>query len=426
MPSPDRSSRTAASILRSPEAWYFTSKVVPGAFGLLAVLLLVRILGEAQYGVYSLYFAAAVFSSNLLSGWIKQALLRSSGRQREADLPRTIRLGTALGSAPLVAAIGIGAGVSGDALTAMAAGCLLAVALSHQSVVLGDVQSASLPKEYARLEAIRAAIGTILGIALCVILPSAWVVLMALAAAAAVASRPRAAARAKHHRPLTTDQVREWWAFGWPMALWMSASTALQFFDRFVVAHISGIDAAGYYSALNDLVTRGTAMIIFPFILASHPKIMAAFNNSGERAAAVECRVAARRLTAASVAVIVVGAALSPFATAVAGLAPQRNDALSTFLLLLGSVLWQVALLVHKPLEIARRTKAMMGRLVVTVLVTLGLTVPLVALLGPLGAAVTSATGPALYLLLCVPRWRAFLKGSDHEEHPRDLRELPQ
>ena len=58
---------------------YAASKIAPGLIMFAAVPIWTRTFGANQYGLYSILWAAALFSSAFFTGWIRQALLRHSG-----------------------------------------------------------------------------------------------------------------------------------------------------------------------------------------------------------------------------------------------------------------------------------------------------------------------------------------------------------
>ncbi len=55
---------------------YFTGKIIPALVTLAIIILGVRMLGEAEYGRYSLVFYASMLVSTLTFGWIQQSTIR--------------------------------------------------------------------------------------------------------------------------------------------------------------------------------------------------------------------------------------------------------------------------------------------------------------------------------------------------------------
>jgi len=196
------------------------------------------------------------------------------------------------------------------------------------------------------------------------------------------------------------------------MALWFGLSTLLQFGGRFVVAGSAGLNAAGYYSAVYDAVTRSATVVLFPLVMAAHPRIMSLWNDGKHQSAVAACRQLARRQSWLSLLAIVGGAALCPFAVPIIGLKAIGNDALIVGLLLLSGLLWQAALVFHKPLEIHGRTRYMSLAILLAVVVNMGSAAIFVPLWGVPAAAAASVAGGLTYILLVLPSWLKFLQES--------------
>src|SRR6266480_6948358 len=58
---------------------YAWSKVLPGAAGLVSVMIFVRLLGEEEYGRYALGLSLATVGASFSTGWLSQATLRYCG-----------------------------------------------------------------------------------------------------------------------------------------------------------------------------------------------------------------------------------------------------------------------------------------------------------------------------------------------------------
>ena len=74
-------------------AIYMLGRGIPALLGFATVALLVRILGERSYGLYSIVFAGGNFLATLSIGWLSQAILRF----RPAESDWGSRFGRAVG-----------------------------------------------------------------------------------------------------------------------------------------------------------------------------------------------------------------------------------------------------------------------------------------------------------------------------------------
>src|SRR5438105_2233612 len=128
-------------VTRQPAFWYYLSKFLPGAFSFASTIVLVRILGETQYGKLAICLAAATVTTGFASGWISPALLRASGVHRLDSLPLWLRIGTCSTAGPISVAIAASFGDRATPLLLATTLCL-AVSMSAQSLTCADLQSA--------------------------------------------------------------------------------------------------------------------------------------------------------------------------------------------------------------------------------------------------------------------------------------------
>jgi O-antigen/teichoic acid export membrane protein len=185
------------------------------------------------------------------------------------------------------------------------------------------------------------------------------------------------------------------------MSLWFGASFVLIYVDRFVLASLMGHADAGRYAAIADTITRGIGMFTFPITVAAHVTIMTEWNAGGRARARAALVSAAWMLGAALVFCVVATTFLGPRVLRILVPGPTLGRG-PLVLLAVGAALWQCALLAHKTLEIAGRSKLMFGLMFVAAALTVVLDLALVPLAGPTGAAAAFAGGAACYAGACL------------------------
>ena len=133
-----------------------------------------------------------------------------------------------------------------------------------------------------------------------------------------------------------------------------------------------------------------------PIAMVLHPAVMKAANTGRTDAALELSRRWALRL-AAGLAVGMVAVAIAGKSAAEFVLGGRAPSTWTLIALAAGACLWQLGLLLHKPLEIARQTVAMLVLLCTSFGVALALIAVLAIILGPVGAALGMACGTGLY-----------------------------
>ena len=99
--------------LAADSARYAISKAIPGAAGLASVLILVRIMGEGQYGRYAIVFVMVNAMRSFFGGWLGQAILRYHsmyGERRTFKLAMRagLALSITLGTVVMLVLLGVG------------------------------------------------------------------------------------------------------------------------------------------------------------------------------------------------------------------------------------------------------------------------------------------------------------------------------
>lgn len=380
-------------------------KVAPGIITFVSVPIWLNIFGPREYALYALFWATSLIGTALTTGWLRQAILRHSGTAEMSyeGLPRrTQRL---VEAAPLVTVVPLALVTTGTfddqgglwPFLVCAAGCLLVD--TRYSMLQTLAQRDERAGRYAVAEVIRTA-GTLaasLGLALAGFV-AAWSILAASILATTVAMALLGAVRRKPAlAPAATSLLRSYWSFGWPMSLWLTASAGLVYLDRYVMAAAYGAERAGAYAAAADMVVRGMGILVAPVLMFLHPAFMRAW-NTGERERTIQMW---KRVTW-----LLTGAAAGAGLAVVFLYELVKDEVLahpvdlSAFAALtVGAAAWQLALLVHKPLEAAGRTGVMLLVLLLSLAVTAILDALLVGPLAETGVAFSFTAGALTYIV---------------------------
>lgn len=374
---------------------YGVGRLVAIGAQFLTVLILSRINSQI-YLDYTLALASTIAVSSLTFGWVRQAMLRDS---------TAASLAPPLPQPGLAAAIILSGGItSATALVVLqevSLGLAISLVAFGSSFLLAQyfvtaAQSVLRPGSSIRIESIRLMGTALLPLALdsAVSDVSLQAVLWCASASACIAIAPELVkARGVSTRRLITD-----FSFGFPIAIWLLLSTALQFSDRWILGVRVGADVAAEYATSYDLLARGGTAILAPVVLAAHPLIMLAANRKGDPDYAPILRAALRTASGLTIACIA-GAVLFSFIGA--SLAPAANDGmLLSILLVVSGCAWQIAQLLHKPFEVERRTAQMVCAIAVAVSVNIVGNWLLAPLTGMLGVASMNVFSVFLYIAI--------------------------
>ena len=397
-------------------AGYSLSRVVPVTVIFAATPVLVGLIGTAQYGLYTTITALVLIAEPLGVGWLRQSALRGTGDPRQAMhlLPRWAIGSAVAGPAVLVAVLLVllgGALGAGDDPAVLVTATALCCATGFFIVRTTRAQRDLLVGRVVASEWIRAIAGLVASVAVhATLLEGASGALAGMAignvAGALAVGRGTPAASRDRAGPAANALLRAYWSYGWPMSLWLAASSGLLYVDRLLLSVFLGPETAGRYGAVADLVVRGYLFIATPVAMVVHPLVMAAWNR-GRPDQAVRTLVAYQRILGLlMVAATAVMVAAVPWLVPIVVGVPAPSTATLVFLGL-GSAIWQYSLLTQKRLEMAGRSRTVLSLMGGSALVTTAVDVALIPAVGPLGAAVGLAAGAAVYQAGCLRLGRA-------------------
>jgi O-antigen/teichoic acid export membrane protein len=148
--------------------------------------------------------------------------------------------------------------------------------------------------------------------------------------------------------------------YGIPIAFFLSASLALSVNDRYIISFLLGKQKAGIYSAIYDVINKGVTALFSPILMTFYP-IIATLYNTGDRIGAIK---KLKKIFFLEIGLMLFGLLILVFGAGfilniIFGcIMPQELNKV-VCLIYVGVCLWQISMLVHKPLELLQRTKLM-------------------------------------------------------------------
>jgi O-antigen/teichoic acid export membrane protein len=417
---------------------YFGSKVVPGFMGLISVPVFIRLLGAEQYGRFAVIFPVLMAIAGAGSGWLAQGILRFHPSPAEStDRQARFNVAVFAGATASVAVTGVVLVLVLVGLHYQIVPALIAMAFGFSLVIyvvtLARLQAQLRPMAVMKREVIRSVAAFVLSFLL--ILATGQkrfdLVLLGQALAYTIAVLPtygngtllRQVARVFESAPSRAESINDilgqLWHFGWAVGVWLLLSQTLPVIDRWVIQRFAGYSKAGIYASLYEVAIRSFSFLIFPLTQAAHPRIMRSWNQ-GEYAVAYQ--IIRNSIKYQLVIFVAVFAVVLAFADRIVGLILGFDDQVAARmlpLLVLGGFLWQLALLVHKPLEIQKETTTMLAGMAITVGLNLLGNYLLIPRFGYVGAAYVVVFSAICYIAftLFVTRFRVFRTPVPVAEH---------
>jgi|TARA_B100000959_G_scaffold47056_1_gene48064 O-antigen/teichoic acid export membrane protein len=364
---------------------YSLTKIIPGLLGFLAIIIFLRYLGTEEYGLYSLLLILIQMSSFFCFGWLRQALLRSYSLLVEKPVFTGIIL-----SGLVIAVI-----LNGCILylfkiaqfpTAFSFIPVVFLAISMGLVSLSEVlfMAQENPGKVVQLTTLLALLNILIPFLMIFLYQASFInIIIGLAVSYSITaliflfiqftkenSVMKLILPTKSH----FSQLQPLFQFGWPLSLWYVSSLALRFLDRYFIEYFLDTSLMGSYAGLSEIIMKFLSILVFPITLAAHPKIMNLWNEGKFHNALYYLRMAIGTQCIIFILMTVIFLLFkSELFHVIFKLFPDLNPEIISisFPLFLGGFLWQIALLIQKPLEIRKMSILML----IFILLALGINI---------------------------------------------------
>lgn len=166
--------------------------------------------------------------------------------------------------------------------------------------------------------------------------------------------------------------------YGWPLALWFIFAQLQNVGDRYVLAYFLDLKYVGIYAIVYDLVYKSVIMFTSPLLSYLQPIIMEYHNNND-----IERRekILNNLIKIFLLLFLVGGIFLFFFSNMIFHFFGKIDDydcSIITVLIFSGSCIWQIAMIVHKPLEFNKQTSKMLFAIIVSFSINIGLNILLI------------------------------------------------
>lgn len=189
--------------------------------------------------------------------------------------------------------------------------------------------------------------------------------------------------------------------YGWPLALWFTVSSLLNVSDRYIIDYYLTDKEVGTYSAIYDLLYKGISMVYAPILVAGFPIITQKYNSGNKK----EALSFLKKLIVFEVIIFLFIVLISFFFKSffiqnIVGI-PVTVKSLGLIMpIILGAFVWQLAMLIHKPLELELKTKVMLGFILLSLIANVFLNLFFIPKMGIIFAAYSTLLSALFYLIL--------------------------
>ncbi len=346
---------------------YLAGRFIPAIVNLAVIILAIRFLGPVEYGRYSLILYMALLLITLSFHWVQTSILRFLGgitRESCTVMSRLFDLTvlSALISTLLVVVAGhfyLHLGLTELVLVGLFA-LLNNFYLFHQAVLEAyhrSIRTAILEGT----DQVLIMLVLVTGLFLFELRTSA-LLLASLVAGLAGTLLLRAIIRVKGL--LNIDLKHVYWdsrfsgnvlEFGYAVTLWLFFSQLLMAADRFILMEYLGYHDAGMYSALKDLIFKGTTFAIFPIYISYQSKISDNWNTHHGAMAWKNVKEAISFEILIFMIVFIIFMIAKPYIFNELLLIPEMDSWLVYLPLLMSAFLWQGAMLLQRFLDLMLR-----------------------------------------------------------------------
>lgn len=396
---------------------YFAARVLAALCGLLAVAVYTRLATPEVYGVFTLVMGAGFTIFAVCFHWIQSALLRFLPAE---DGDRPVALGASLAGFALVtlliavaASIAMVLDIVPVSTELMLFAVAMAITYAALEISLAVVHARQRPTTYALMLAARAAGSVVLGSLFLLAGYGAPGLLFGVLLAHALPAL-YLAWQWRHRlvvQRFELDAVKRMAAFGLPLGVVGMAAAVIGISDRYLLALLIGVEAAGTYAAPYELAQRSLQIVMLSAFLAISPTIFRSFELNDHSQFQANLLQQARLILVTSLPIATIMAATAPLIARLLFGAEFRDGAAMLIPWIIAATLVQgiTSYYYSYCFTLAKRTVANAVIVSAAAALNIVLNLLLIPLYGALGAAFATLASFAFVLAITLVATRYWL-----------------
>ena len=391
---------------------YSLTKVLPGIMGLISVILIIKIIGTEEYGKYSIVYSFVLTLTAFCGGWLSQALLRYYPGNNDNKIIENQAIIGLLISVVFGILILLGIYIIKGNILFQYTNIFLVI-FFFISVLLYQFQISVYRSQIRpNVVIIVSSIQSILSLAIPLFFiyffgSEVKYIILGLTIAYLgptiknIFFKTLLIQKLLEFKEISNLLLFELFKFGWPLSIWLTVSLSLQFFDRFFINYYFDNNLTGIFAGFYDLVVRTYSILIFPITMAVHPRMMSLWNKSNYLDAISIWKIAMLiQLIIFSCIYIIVNLFFEEISYSLLWIFSDLNPQYFYLLipLLIGGFIWQFALLIHKPIELNKKTYLMLISIAIALIVNLFGNIVFLPKYGLIATAYTFILSGILYI----------------------------
>ena len=390
---------------------YFLGKVIPAIINLVVIVLAVRYMGKSEYGKYSLIYTSIMLIHSFSFGWVQQSSLRFLSMYPNSYCISVNRMIVLLGISSLagcVLTLSIDLFYFHLTFTDIVITLLFLVLFNFFMFRLVIHQINYKSSRYVILE-IKYYLFFLLFLLLFllyykyssqIILFWAMCISLGLVFAEEILRFVLSERRKVFSSVYWNVQFsKKMFGYGFQITFWLFISYLFNIVDRFIIKEFVGMRAVGIYSSVYDILFKISTFACMPVLLTFHPRISELWNKNEVESSLLTIKRALKIELGLIILVTLGFIAIKGF---IYDTILKLNEGPLWHLtvpILLSGFLWQIAMLLYKPLEMQLKQKFMIIGCLLSLCVNIILNVLLIPVLGYQVAAYTTLIGVLTYIV---------------------------
>ena len=358
--------------------YYSISKIIPGLTGLISVILFFRLIGAEEYGKYSIIFSFTNLIAAFSFGWLNQSILRYRLTYNSSvKILSPILMGFIFGIILVTLFVITTSIFEFPIIFSNKSVIFLAISIGIFNIVKSTFQSEELPNKVILITSFQSILMIICSIILIKLYNNdAKSLILGISFGYLIPILP-------YTKLFTSNvitkknikRIKPFFNYGAPLSLWLGISLSLNFLDRYFIEYYFGSSLMGSYAGFSEFIIRIFSIVIFPITLAVHPILMNKWNKNKNIHDSLM-----KLIQASLIQIIIFIIMLIPlsffkdsFFYLIQTMIPELDNSMNKIMIhiFIGGFLWQIALVLHKPLEIEERTLIMVVCIILSLLINL-------------------------------------------------------
>ena len=395
--------------------YYSISKVIPGIAGVISVILFFRWLGAEEYGRYSIVFSFTNLIAAFSFGWLNQSILRyGSTFNSRPHLLYHLFKGFIFGVISIIIVVIVASIFDFPIPYAKKNIIFLAISIGLFNIVKSIFQSEELPNKVLIITGAQSILMILISIFLLKFYRNNSVSLIfGISVGYLIPILPFINSFKKNQTlKKKSKTVRSFFKYGAPLSVWLAISLSLGLLDRFFIEYYLGASVMGSYAGFSEFIIRIFSIVIFPITLAAHPMIMNSWNKNKNFKDSLRVLMHASylQISICIFLLIILFFFKNSIFSIIQLMIPLLDESMKGIMIpiFLGGFLWQLALVLHKPLEIEERTFTMVGCILPSVIINIVGNFFFLPIFGILATAYTMIVSALTYILFSILLSKSF------------------